>query len=875
MVTTITPTSMPAPLRQVKSRVVRDSEIPGEAFRAWSLAAECLVKYLASTLVSALALTNPNAARRLVARTLNADSLGDWEQAITESCRTLARERPDPRIAQIVSGLTQKRRKPKDDFEVVEQAIRNLLRLLDSPDIPYSPSWLGVAKFLVFFRNKTRGHGAHTAFWQQMATDDLSLLVDRLLEHAARHEVAFAKRSSGGRWLLLVDDCSSIVRLEATDIADRNLALLAVDGDGPTVVGFGTELFVPVVEEERFFFANGAYKSPESTVEFVEYLAGAVIRRPIDPAVLTVRDLPRSRTAGLATLVHSSQLPHNLPRSTDVFVARPKLEERLRGAVLQPQYPVITLHGVGGSGKTTLALHLAHEVANSETERFEIVVWLSARDIDLLPDGIVETQPEVSTLDEMAELFSAVVGDFVEPVESAIELFRRELSQPTWKYLIVADNFETLDDPEGVQRFITDAALAPTKVLITSRARPFAGDLPVDVEGLEVGEAFELMLREARERGCEGLLTSDVRERLYNATDGRPYPIKLAIGLMGSGVSPARAMDQLKTDRSLLEALFRRSFDLLPTAARYFALLVGNSLGRVPELLARVAVARRGFVFASAEEPAVRQAMTYRIQSQAGDYSYSTPSTAREFLKMQLPLDTYSETVSEDVAFVREYRRFAQHGNQYGLKLAGEIANRILEAEAAGSSTEDLLEILEQVAEVEPAAFGVISELRDQVGETVERQEEALRRGLELNLSQPELWSRWAELERQAGRVGRSFQLLRQGIEASESLEGVTALVSQLLAMSSDDDVKDAIRKSDVDRFPAVRAAITALEERRQDLNAGHLGQLAWLCLILGRKTDALEMVFAGLRLDPRDPRLLSLQARLRERHPELFGTDV
>ena len=866
---------VPAPLRQARSRAIRDSEIAGEAFRVWSLAAECVIKYLASVLVSALAMVEPVAARRLVGRTLGADSLGAWEQAITECCRILARERPDPRISELVAGLTRKRRRPGDDFEVVEQGVRNLLRLLDAPDVPYNPSWLGVAKFLVFFRNKTRGHGARTAGWHQMAKDDLSLLVDRLLEHVGQHSVFFAERSSENRWLLLTNDCTALVSLDASGLADQTLVLVAFDAGAATEVGLGTELFSPAVDEERFFFANGSYKTVESSVEYMEYLSGTVTRRVIDPNVLSFTDLPRSRTAGLTSLVHTSELPHNLPRSADVFVERPQLEERLRAAVMQPQYPVVTLHGVGGSGKTALALHLAHELASSQTDRFEIVVWLSARDIDLLPEGIVETQPEVSTLEDMAELFSAVVEDFVEPADSTIELFRRELSEPTWKYLIVADNFETLDDPESVQRFITDAALAPTKVLITSRARPYAGDLPIDVEGLEVDEAHELMVREARERGCEGLLTGEVRGRLFEATDGRPYPIKLAIGLIGSGVPPPRAMDQLKTDRSLLEALFRRSYDLLPEPARYFALLVGNSHGRVPELLARVAISRRGFTFANAEEPAVRQAMAHRIQSLDGGYSYSTPSTARAFLRMEMPLDTLSEMVAEDVSFVREFRRFAQHEASYGLRLAGEIANRILEAEKAGTSTEDLLEILEQVAEVEPTAFLVISELRAQVGESTERQVDALRRGLELRLSQPKLWSRWAELERNEGRIDRSYQLLRQGIEASENPHEAAELVGQLLAMSSDVEVKDAVLKGDVDRFPAIRSGVTALEEHKTELNAGHLGYLAWLYLILGRKTDALEMVFAGLRLDPQDHRLLNLQSRLRDCHPELFGAEL
>lgn len=831
------------------------------------------MKYLASVLASALAFHSRVGARRAAAHAMRADSMGGWERTITEASRSLMRERPDPTVGRFVSELTKNRRKPGDGFEDVDHSVRSLLRLMDADDVPYSRSWVGIAKFLVYFRNKTRGHGAWSAAWQAQATDDLSLVTDGLMDFLATAGLLFASRTGERRWLLLADDCREIVGIDAPSLAGERLILVAEDASEMRAVGSGLALLVPAPEEERFYFANGSLKSAESTVEYIEYLAGDVTRLPVGPEYLTLGELPRSRTAGHESLVYGRGVSHNLPRSTDLWVERPALEGQLIEALCRPQFPVVTLHGMGGSGKTALALRTAQKLAAGDRDRFDLVLWLSARDLDLLPEGIIETQPEVSTLDDMAGLFVALVGDFVEPAESPTDLFRRELAEPTWRYLIVADNFETLDDPEGVQQFIAQAALAPTKVLITSRRRSYAGDLPIEVGGLEVSQAEELMVREGRDRFCESLLTPKVRAKLFEVTDGLPYPLKLAVAQIASGLPLERVLGQLRSDRSLLEALFRRSFDLLEEPARYFALLVGNSQGRVPELLARTAVARRGYRFADAEEPAVGQAVVTRMGSVSGEYSYSTPSTAREFLKLEATLSELSERVTEDTRFVREYRRYAQHpGTQYAGQIAREIAGRIFEAEMTGVSTEDLVGLLEHLGEVEPAAFIEVCNVRAKAGEPVERQIEALRRGLEVRLGESQLWYRWAELERGEGRVDRAFQLLRQGIEASEHLDDIVLLVDGMLAMSSTEAVKEAVWRGDADRFPALRAGAAALEGFRDQLDPTQMSKLAWLYLILGNKADALELVFRGLRVEPSNRHLVALQARLRERHPELFG---
>jgi len=91
---------------------------------------------------------------------------------------------------------------------------------------------------------------------------------------------------------------------------------------------------------------------------------------------------------------------HHLPSPNYEFVGRKEeLEEVLR--ILRPyphsQYPLVTIDGIGGVGKTALALAVAYRYVREfenldEAERFKTVVWTSAKKSNLTPTGIVTRQ---------------------------------------------------------------------------------------------------------------------------------------------------------------------------------------------------------------------------------------------------------------------------------------------------------------------------------------------------------------------------------------------------------------------------------------------------------------------------------------------------
>src|SRR5436853_7106092 len=147
---------------------------------------------------------------------------------------------------------------------------------------------------------------------------------------------------------------------------------------------------------------------------------------------------------------------HNLPpRDYEQFVGREKELEEVRRLLLpQTRAYVVTIDGVGGIGKSALALEVAHGyreryAALPEAERFEAIVWVSAKQEYLKADRVLRQRQPFRTLDDLC---AAITRVHDRPAGAAASSEERrahaERLLSTRRTLLILDNLETVDDED-------------------------------------------------------------------------------------------------------------------------------------------------------------------------------------------------------------------------------------------------------------------------------------------------------------------------------------------------------------------------------------------------------------------------------------------
>jgi LuxR family glucitol operon transcriptional activator len=246
---------------------------------------------------------------------------------------------------------------------------------------------------------------------------------------------------------------------------------------------------------------------------------------------------------------------HNLPqRSYTHFVGRQAELAKLTELLLphpRSRHFVVTLDGIGGVGKSALALELAYccrdgYAALPEAERFDAIVWVSAKRTLLTGSGIQQRQQTFTTLNDLYREIATVLeqpGILQADANHRRGLVNRALSAQ--RTLLIVDNLETVDDEELLVflREIPD----PTKVIVTTRHRIDIA-YAIRLSGMPRADALELMEVEAGRKGVE--LPSEAMDDLYRRSGGVPLAIVWSIGLMSMGHSVESVLRRLGSGHS-------------------------------------------------------------------------------------------------------------------------------------------------------------------------------------------------------------------------------------------------------------------------------------------------------------------------------------
>ncbi|MFB7473063.1 BTAD domain-containing putative transcriptional regulator [Kitasatospora sp. NPDC056184] len=312
--------------------------------------------------------------------------------------------------------------------------------------------------------------------------------------------------------------------------------------------------------------------------------ADASLAAPAGPAPVRASPAEARPPAGAASA--TVLRPDQLPAAVADFTGRAAEVEAVRAALLEPdRVPVAAVAGMGGVGKTALALHVAHGLAEEFPDGR---LYLDLHGADGRP-----TRPE--------EALAAFLRSFGVPGEAipagpAERAARYRSLLAGRRVLVLLDNAR---DAEQVRPLLPGGA--GCAVLVTSRTR--IGALPnarfTELPVLPAEEAVTLLTRVvgAERVAAEG----EAARELVRLCGQLPLAVRILAARLACrpGWSVARLVEQLGGERYRLDALrsgdlavdssFRFGFDLLDAEqARAFRML---AVPEVPDLSAAEAAA--------------------------------------------------------------------------------------------------------------------------------------------------------------------------------------------------------------------------------------------------------------------------------------------
>lgn len=283
----------------------------------------------------------------------------------------------------------------------------------------------------------------------------------------------------------------------------------------------------------------------------------------------------------IVSLDDDESINHNLPMpdfDETGLIGRDKEVAKVKKLCLGG-FPVVSIVGEGGIGKSSLALKVAYELIEKDSP-FDAVVWVTSKTSQITLNEIKEIKGAIdSSFGVIREIGERVVGNEFDAsnLDEVVEYLA------TFKIALFIDNLETILD-ENIKEFV-GALPQGSKIIITSRIGLGAYEYPIKLQGIEESYASQLLRSVAKIRGVHALSKLDESTlRLYvNRMHRNPSYIKWFVSSVQTGISPETV---LQNSDEFLEFCMSNVYEYLSEDAQKItkSMQCAPGLKDIPEL---------------------------------------------------------------------------------------------------------------------------------------------------------------------------------------------------------------------------------------------------------------------------------------------------
>lgn len=856
------------PIYDMRSRIEASKEESDTSYFYDLVAyAEMVVKITALFLVSNIEENTDRTRYRYEYQLVRADGIGDFSKIIIEIITGSAADYLVHEVSSTEKIELQSRWK-EDSWQY--KALSTLDECCNILDIEGRNHITKKSSLLIWFtniatlRNKTKGHGSVTLSQCSkvcsLLDDSITTVFKNLSLFQRPWAYLYQNLSGKYRVSLINGDSSKFNHLKTkNNYTYSNGIYCYTDTIRPINLFFSDENL------SKFQLVNGNF-SESDKFEVLDYVTNSRNKMDGSQYLVPPTRLPDSITSSLESISIKGNAFTNIPSGLSDYINRSELETELKRVLIyDDRYPIITLKGRGGIGKTSLAIEVINQIITEQSSRFDIIVWFSARDVDLLPEGPKQVQADVITPKDIATEYFKQVEATKPNSKNIVEEFSNEMTHSSLgNILFIFDNFETLSNPVETFEWIDSYIRLPNKVLITSRMnRNFKADYPIEVSGMNEDQCLNLIQLTSKKLGIEDKLTDSYKSSLLEESDGHPYIIKVILGeaaIKSDFTSPQRVV---ASKDAVLDALFKRTYSTLSKSAKRVFLTLCSWRSVIPQIALESVLLRPENEKMDVDKALddLNKSSFIEIEERTDDSFIRVPMAASFFGRKELDVSPDKMDIMRDKRLLVEFGAGTARGT---LTLRSHIQRKI---KAINNRIQNIGELYSEIPSLEcltqkyPYVWIDIADLYHRFSIS-EKEKEAIRELLKSNNDDSinlNCWKRLSSIALSEGNWKEESAALMEICEITNvPYEEISYIASRINKYYSENNDSDIVTKNAISN-----KCKDVLQGRIREANAVDCSRLAWLCLNLTDEANALKYAHTGLKMDPNNLHCKNIVNRL------------